>query len=76
MTTDDERNFKAINKCWICSKSYLKRDNKIRDLNHIPVKYRGSAHETCNLNLRLTKRAFAIFHNLGGNDSHLILQEI
>ena len=33
-------------------------------------------HKTCNLNLRLTKRVLATFHNLGGNDSHLTMQKI
>ena len=39
-------------------------------------KYRGSAHWSCNINLRLTKEVPGIFHNLKGYDSHLIMQKI
>ena len=38
-------------------------------------KYRGSAHWSCNINLRLTKEVPGIFHNLKGYDSHLIMQK-
>ena len=38
-------------------------------------KYRGSAHWSCNINLRLTKEVLGIFHNLKGYDSHLIMQK-
>ena len=39
-------------------------------------KYRGCAHWSCNINLKLTKKVSVIFHNLKGYDSHLIMQEI
>ena len=54
----------------------LQEDNKVRDNDRVTEKYRGSAHCSCNINLKLTKKVPVIFHNLKGYDSHLILQEI
>ena len=39
-------------------------------------KYRGSAHRSCNVNLKLTKKVPVTFHNLKGYDSNMIIQEI
>ena len=41
--------------------------------------YRGSAHDSCNLKLKISAekiKIHVIFHNLKGYDSHLIMQEI
>ena len=43
---------------------------------HITGKYRGAAHWSCNINLKLTKKIPVVFHNLRGYDSHLIIKEI
>ena len=39
-------------------------------------KYRGAAHWKYDVNLKLTKKVPAIFHNLKGYDNHLIINEI
>ena len=39
-------------------------------------KYRGAAHWNCNINLKISKKIFVIFHNLRGYDSHLIFKEL
>ena len=39
-------------------------------------KFRGAAHESCNLNLQLTKKVPVIFHNLKVYDSRLIFNEL
>ena len=46
---------------------------------HITGKYRGSAHQECNLKLRIKPEEIkipVIFHNLRGYDSHFIMQQI
>ena len=46
----------------------IKKDIRVRDHCHITGKYRGSAHQDCNINFRLTAKIPIIFHNLRGYD--------
>ena len=79
MTKDDEEKFQKAKECHICDKKYTDIDIRVRDHCHITGKYRGSAHQECNLKLRVNQEELkipVIFHNLRGYDSHLIMQEI
>ena len=79
MKKEDEVKFKKGDECHICNKKYTNKDTRVRDHCHITGKYRGSAHDTCNLQLRLNPEEIkipVIFHNLRGYDSHFIMQEI
>ena len=74
----DEQNFKACG-CHICGEKYTDKDVRIKDLCHITGKFRGSAHQECNLKLRIKPENLKIpiiFHNLRGYDSHFIMQQI
>ena len=51
-------------------------EKKGRDHCHVTGKYRGAAHWSCNINLKLSKKIPIIFYNLRGYDSHLIIKEI
>ena len=78
ITEDDELCFKLIDKCHICDKKYIDKDVCVRDHCHITGKFRGSAHEECNLKLRVKPEDIkipVIFHNLLGYDSHFIMQQ-
>ena len=70
MSAEDEERFQMSNKCWICDKLFDVGDDKVRDHCHITRKPRGSAHWSCNVNLKLTKEVAVIFHNLRVYDSH------
>ena len=74
MTPGDENDFQTATSCHICGKQYIESDVKVRDHCHVTGKYRGSAHESCNLNFQLTDKIPVIFHNLKGYDSHFIMQ--
>ena len=79
MTDNDELSFRLEEKCHICNKKYTDKDIRVRDHCHITGKYRGSAHQECNLKLRVNPEEIkipVIFHNLRGYDSHFIMQEI
>ena len=39
-------------------------------------KFRGAAHQNCNVILKLTKKVPVKFHNLRGYNSHLIFNEL
>ena len=79
MTKENEEEFQKADECHICNKKYSDKDIRVRDHCHITGKYRGSAHQECNLQLKLNPEKVkipVIFHNLRGYDSHFIMQEI
>ena len=76
MTKEDRKDFKSADKCHICDKKYTEKDIKVRDHCHITGKYRGSAHQDCNISYKLNEKIPVIFHNLRGYDSHFIVQQI
>ena len=74
MTNKDEEIYNDSQICWIC-KEKLKTD-KARDHCHVTGKFRGAAHNKCNLKLRINKKLPIIFHNLRGYDGHIIFKEL
>ena len=79
MTEVDEQCFKNMDGCHICGEKYTDKDVRVRDHCHITGKFRGSAHQECNLKLRIKPENLkipVIFHNLRGYDSHFIMQQI
>ena len=75
---ENEKRIERTNICWICGKLIDLNDNKVRDHCHITGKYRGAAHWSCNINLKISKIVPVIFFNLKGYDSHshLIFKEL
>ena len=53
MTKYDEEEFQKAKACHICDKQYTDDAIRVRDHCHITGKYRGSAHQDCNLKLRI-----------------------
>ena len=79
MTKENEKAFNEATHCHICEKKYKVDDVPVRDHCHITGKYRGSAHQTCNLKLQISAEKIkipVIFHNLKGYDSHFIMNEL
>ena len=76
MTKKDQKDFEEADKCHICNKKYSKKDILVRDHCHITGKYKGSAHQDCNMNFKQADRIPVIFHHLRGCNSHFIMQEI
>ena len=77
ISAEDEEKFQLLsnNKSCICDKLVLVGDDKVRDHYHVTGKYRSSAHWSCNVNVKLTKKVPVIFHHLRSYDSHLIMPE-
>ena len=55
--------------CSICTSPFKSADKKVRDQNNLTGEYRGTAHNTCNLNYYIDLRKVkipCIIHNLKG----------
>ena len=79
MTKENEEKFEKATTCHICDKKYTEKDIRVREHCHITGQYRGSAHQDCNLKLKIVPdhiKIPVIFHNLRGYDCHFIMQEI
>ena len=76
MSAEENERFEMTNICWICGKLINLDDNKVRNHCHITGKYRGAAHWSCNINLKVSEKVPVIFHDLKGYDSHLIFKEL
>ena len=84
MTDEDKEDFKNAKNCFICGDKFrmnyknakeAEKYRKVRDHCPFTGKYRGCAHNVCNLNF--CNRYFKIpvfFHNMKNYDGHLIIQ--
>ena len=74
-TFKDKDDFEKAKICWICQKEFGE-SKKVRDHCHFTGKYRGAAHNRCNLQFKKTKFTPVIFHNLSGYDAHLFVKNL
>ena len=74
ITNEDQEIYNNSHLRWIC-KEELNID-KVRDHCHVTGKFRGAAHNKCNINLQLPKKLQIIFHNLQGYDRHIIFKDL
>ena len=77
---DKEREqFNQETRCWICIGEFddkNKNKKKVLDHCHFTGRYRGAAHNLCNLNYRKPNFTPVVFHNLSGYDSHLFIKNL
>ena len=71
----DREDFERATECWICQ-GKLKGDDRVRDHCHYTGKYRGAAHNKCNLRYKKPSFIPVVFHNLSGYDSHLFIKNL
>ena len=74
MTEKNERGFEAATICHICGENL--ESDKVRYHCHVSGKYRGAAHNACNLKFRIPSFIPVVMHNLKGYDSHLIMNHL
>ena len=65
--------------CYISKKEFDKSNKKyykVRDHCHYTGKYRGAAHNICNLKYKIPKEIPVVFHNGSTYDYHFIIKEL
>ena len=75
ITEDEQEQFNQASNCWICDKK-LNIEDRVRDHCHYTGRYRGAAHNKCNLKYSKPNNISVFFHNLSGYDSHLIIKKL
>ena len=66
-------------KCYICKKEFDnndKKQEKVIDHCHYTRKYRGAAHNICNLRYKVPKEIPAVYHIGSTYDYHFIIKEL
>ena len=80
LTKEEKEDYNNQKVCYICKKEFITSDNnkhyKVRDHCHYTGKYRGTAHNICNLRYKIPKDIPIIFHNGSTYDYHFIIREL
>ena len=79
LTTEEKIYHNKQKICYICKKEFNnndKKNHKVRDHCHYTGKYRGAAHNICNLRYKVLKEIPIVFHNGSIYDYHFIIKEL
>ena len=79
LTTEEKIYHNKQKICYICKKEFNNNDKKnykVRDHCHYTGKYRGAAHNICNLRYKVPKEIPIVFHNGSIYDYHFIIKEL
>ena len=88
LTKEEKEDYNNQKVCYICKKEFITSDTiessslegnkhyKVRDHCHYTGKYRGAAHNICNLRYKIPKDIPIIFHNGSTYDYHFIIREL
>ena len=88
LTTEEKIYHNKQKICYICKKEFnnndmaelssveRKKNYKVRDHCHYMGKYRGAAHNICNLRYKVPKEIPIVFHNGSIYDYHFIIKEL
>ena len=81
LTKKEEKKHNKQKVCHICRKEFNTDDNdkkyhKVKDHCHYTGKYRGAAHDICNLRYKLSKKIPVVFHNGSTYDYLFIIKNL
>ena len=80
LTTKEEICYNKQKICYICKKEFNNNDDKkqqkVKDHCHYTGKYRGAAHNICNLRYKVPKEIPLVIHNGSTYDYHFIIKEL
>ena len=80
--TKEEKKMHNMQKVfYVCKKVFSTDDNnkkyhKVKNHCHYTGKYRGAAHDICNLRYKIPKEIPVVFHNGSTYDYHFIIKEL
>ena len=68
LTAKEEKHHNKQKVCYVCKKEFNtdninKKHHKVKDHYHYTGKYKGAAHNICNLRYRIPKEIPIVFHN-------------
>ena len=66
LTNEEKKLHRKQKVCYICKKEFSTNDKKyqkVRDHCHYSGKYRGAAHDICNLRYKTPKEIPSVFNN-------------
>ena len=78
-TTEEKICYNKQKICYICKKEFNNNDKKRQKVKyhyHYTGKYRGAAHNICNLRYKVPKEIPVVFHNGSTYDYHFIIKEL
>ena len=80
LTKKEEKIHNKQNVCYICKKKLVlmmaKKYFKVKYHCHYTGKYRGAAHDICNLRYKIPKEMPVVLHNGFTYDYHFIIKEL
>ena len=71
----EKEKFLTADVCWLCEKK-LEETEKVADHCHLTGRFRGAAHNFCNLQAQVPNFTPVFIHNLDGYDSHLFIKTL
>ena len=85
LTNKEIKSYEKQKVCYICEKKFCDDKNKkseydlyhkVRDHCHYTGKFRGAAHNICNLRYNVPKEIPVVFHNGSTYDYHFIIKQL
>ena len=76
LTTEEKIYHNEQEICYICKKEFDEKNYKVRDHCHYTGKYRGAAHNKCNLRYKIPNEIPVVFHYGSTYDYHFIIKEL
>ena len=77
LSKEEWKKFRESETCWLCKGKFGEKGfSKVRDHCHFTGKFRGAAHQSCNLKFQRPKFTPVFFHNLQNYDAHLFVRAL
>ena len=77
LNSEEWKTFRESEVCWLCKKKFGEKTlSKVRDHCYYTGKFRGAAHQSCNLKFQRPKFTPVFFHNLQNYDAHLFVRAL